>query len=219
MDLGLKDKVALVAASSSGLGKATALALVNEGAKVVICGRDKNRLDTASRDISTASDSEVFTCVADVTKSEDIDELVRSSTDKFGTIHILINNAGGPPPGVFWDTPDEDWENAFNLTLMSTVRLTRAVLPFMRQQKWGRIINITSMTTKQPINELLLSNSLRLGVIGWAKTLANQMAAEGILINNVCPGWTKTERVTQLIKAKAQAENTSSPEEEKKIVF
>jgi 3-oxoacyl-[acyl-carrier protein] reductase len=217
MELGLKDKVVIVLASSSGLGKSTALTFATEGAKVIITGRDAERLEKAREEILSKTGAEVEAVQMDVCKAEDIDRLVATVIEKFGTIHVLVNNAGGPPPGVFWETDDEAWNSAYELTLMSSVRMTRAVLPYMRKQKWGRIINITSTTVKQPIDQLLLSNSLRLGVIGWAKTLSNQMAKEGILINNVCPGWTTTERVTQLTEARAEVNQTTAEIEEKAI--
>jgi 3-oxoacyl-[acyl-carrier protein] reductase len=213
MDLGLKGKVVIVLASSAGLGKSTALGFVEEGAKVIITGRDAERLAKAKQEIVNKTRSDVDTYQMDVTKAEDIDKLVSYVVEKYGTVHVLVNNAGGPPPGVFWETDDDAWNKAYELTLMSSVRTSRAVLPFMRKQKWGRIINITSSTVKQPIDQLLLSNSLRLSVVGWAKTLSNQIANEGILINNVCPGWTTTERVEQLTEARAKNNQTSADQE------
>lgn len=213
MDLGLKDKVVIVAASSAGLGKATAMAFAKEGAKVVITGRDAERLKQAKEEITGVSTSEVMSVQMDVTRADEINRLVDTVIEHFATVHVLVNNAGGPPPGYFWETDDEEWNKAYELTVMSSVRMTRAVLPYMRKQQWGRIINITSNTVKQPIDQLLLSNSLRLAVVGWAKTLSNQVASEGILINNVCPGWTSTERVTQLTEARAEASQTSAEEE------
>jgi len=213
MDLGLKDKVVIVAASSAGLGKATALGFAKEGAKVVICGRDAERLQAARDEIFEVTSAELMSVQMDVTVAASINALVESVAAQFGSVDVLVNNAGGPPPGLFWETQDEDWQKAYELTLMSSVRMTRAVLPYMRKQQWGRIINITSTTVKQPIDQLLLSNSLRLAVVGWAKTLSNQLACEGILINNVCPGWTSTERVTRLTQARAK-DNQSSAEAE-----
>lgn len=218
MDLGLSEKVALVAASSQGLGKAVAMGLAQEGAKVVICARNKERLEATRDEIQAKTGAEVLSIQADLTKEHDIKDLVAATLNTFGTIHILVNNAGGPPPGFFRDLSDDDWIKAFELTLMSSVRLTREVLPPMKKQKWGRIINITSVSVKQPIDNLLLSNSLRLGVLGWAKTLAGQTAAEGILINNVCPGWTRTERVVELIQARAKTEGSTPEVVEKQIM-
>ena len=204
MDFGIEKKVALVAASSRGLGKAVAHALAREGAQVTICARDRSRLEAAQQDIARDTGAQVLAVPADLTRREDIQRLVAQTVETYGTVHILVNNAGGPPPGVFWELEDESWQKAVDLTLLSSVRLTREVLPYMRKQNWGRIVNITSVSVKQPINELLLSNSVRLAVVGWAKTLATQLASEGILVNNVCPGWTRTERVEEIIQARAQ---------------
>lgn len=212
MDLGLRDKVAIVAGASQGLGKAVALGLASEGANVVVCSRRTDALETTKKEIESATHAKVLAIPADVTRPVDIKKLVEKSVSEFGTIHILVNNAGGPPPGFFENLTDTDWQKGTDLTLMSAVRLTREVLPILKNQKWGRIINITSVSVKQPIDDLLLSNSLRLAVIGWAKTLANQVAADGILVNNVCPGWTRTGRVEQLFNARAEAQN-KSPEE------
>jgi 3-oxoacyl-[acyl-carrier protein] reductase len=213
MNLGLKDKVVLIAASSAGLGKASALGFAREGANVVITGRDEQRLQETRKAIIAETGVEVMAVRMNVTEKEDIESLVDKVIEKFGTVHVLVNNAGGPPPSLFWETSDEDWLKAFELTLMSSVRLTRSIIPYMRKQKWGRVINITSITAKQPIDKLLLSNSLRLGVIGWAKTLSNQLAKEGVLINNVCPGWTTTERVVALAEALAKTNDTTQQEE------
>ncbi|MFQ5865691.1 MAG: SDR family oxidoreductase [bacterium] len=218
MDLGLSDKVALVAASSQGLGKAVAMGLAKEGAKIVICARNKEKLEATRDEIQTKTGAKVRSIQTDLTKKNDIKDLVAATVDTFSTIHILVTNAGGPPPGFFGDLSDEDWIKAFELTLMSSVRLTREALPFMKKQKWGRIINITSVSVKQPIDNLLLSNSLRLGVLGWAKTVASQVAKEGILINNVCPGWTQTERVVELIQARAKTEGCTPEVIEKQII-
>lgn len=209
MDLGISGKVALVAASSQGLGKAVAKGLAGEGTKVVICSRNMAALETAKKAIESQVHTEILPIQADLTRADDIKNLVAKTIEAFGTVHILVNNAGGPPAGFFADMPDEAWQQGVELTLMSSVRLTREVLPYMKKQRWGRIINITSVSVKQPINELLLSNSLRLSVVGWAKTLSNQVAAEGILINNVCPGWTRTDRVTEIFQARAKAQETT----------
>ncbi|MFQ5636810.1 MAG: SDR family oxidoreductase [bacterium] len=217
MDFGLTDKVALVAASSQGLGKAVAVALAKEKAKVILCSRNQENLTKAREEILSFGGADVLAIRADLTQSADIKRLVAETIEHFGTIHILVNNAGGPPAGFFWDMHDDAWQKGIDITLMSSVRLTREALPFMRKQKWGRIINITSVSVKQPIDELLLSNSLRLSVIGWAKTLANQVAKEGILINNVCPGWTRTERVTEIINGRAQATGQGAEDIDKRI--
>lgn len=209
MDLGLKDKVAIVAAASSGLGKACALTLAQEGASVAICGRNEERLAQARVEIETACGREVLAVQADVSLAGDIEKFVSETVGKFRTVHILVNNTGGPPPGLFEDLPDMEWDKAYQLVLMSSVRLARAVLPYMRREKWGRIINITSTSVKQPINELLFSNSLRLAVVGWAKTLSSQVAADGILVNNVCPGRTRTARIKSFLRHRAEVEEKS----------
>ena len=203
MDLGLKDRVALVAASSRGLGKACALELAREGARVVICSRDPEHLAAAADEIASATGAEVLPVEADLTDHAQISNLVAQTMDLLGSIDILVTNNGGPPAGFFDDFDDEAWLAAHQLTLLSAVRLIRAVLPAMRARKWGRIINITSVSVKQPIDNLLLSNVYRPGVIGLAKTLSAQVAADGITVNNVAPGYTRTGRVLDLSRARA----------------
>jgi 3-oxoacyl-[acyl-carrier protein] reductase len=206
MDLGIQGKTALVAAASDGLGKGVALRLAIEGANVVICARDPERLQAAIGEIERANpDVEVRGYVADLGDAGDIAQLgEKLGSDGIG-VDILVNNAGGPPPGYFDEVDDNQWQEAFDLTMMSAVRLTRLVLGHMRAQGWGRIINITSYTVKQPMAQMVLSNSIRMSVVGWAKTLSNEVASDGITVNNVCPGWTRTGRVDQLLAARAQA--------------
>ena len=212
MDLGLRGKVALVAAASRGLGKATAQAFANEGARVVIAARGEATLVEAAQEIRRATKSDVLGVRADLSIAEEIESLVSTAQDAFGTIDILVNNAGGPKAGTFADVDDADWMGAVNLNLMSAIRLTRLVLPGMRRQKWGRIVNITSMSVKQPLPGLILSNVARSGVVAMAKTLAHQVAAEGITVNNICPGYFLTDRVRDL--AQSTAENQlKTPEE------
>jgi len=203
MDLGLKGRVAIVAASSRGLGKACALELAREGAQVVICARDAESLTTAAEEIRTATGAEVLPMQVDLTDAAQIQHLADETLRRFGRIDVLVTNNGGPSAGYFSEFDDEAWLAAHQLTLMSAVRLIRAVLPAMRAQQWGRIINITSVAVKQPIDNLLLSNVYRPGVIGLAKTLSTQVACDGITINNVAPGYTRTNRVLELHKARA----------------
>ena len=203
MDLGLKDRVALVAASSKGLGKACALELAREGARVVICGRDPASLSAAAGEIASATGTDVLPLEADLTDAAQIRRLVDGALERLGRIDILVTNNGGPPAGFFDDFDDEAWLAAHQLTLLSAVRLIRAVLPAMRARKWGRIINITSVSVKQPIDNLLLSNVYRPGVTGLAKTLSAQVAADGVTVNNVAPGYTRTGRVLELARARA----------------
>jgi 3-oxoacyl-[acyl-carrier protein] reductase len=212
MDLGLKDRVAIVAASSRGLGKACALELAREGARVVIGARDPGSLTAAADEIASATGAEVFPLEADLTHNAQIQHLVGQALARFGRIDILVTNNGGPPAGFFGDFDDEAWLSAHQLTLMSAVRLIRAVLPTMRAQQWGRIINLTSVSVKQPIDNLLLSNVYRPGVIGLAKTLSAQVAAEGITVNNVAPGYTRTDRVLDLARARAASGNQTVEE-------
>ena len=206
MDLGLKDKVALVAAASRGLGKAVAREFAREGAHVAICARGEDVLRATAREIAVDTGGQIFPVVADVTKPEDIQRLVSAVEEHFGQIDILVNNAGGPPTGAFMDFDDEAWEAALRLNLISTIRLCRAVLPGMRARRWGRIVNMTSASVKQPIDGFVLSSAARSGVVGMAKTLANECAAEGITVNNVCPGWTLTDRVKSLAEERAAKE-------------
>jgi 3-oxoacyl-[acyl-carrier protein] reductase len=198
MDLGIKDKVTLVAASSKGLGRASAETMAQEGAKVTICARDADALNATKKEIAAATGAEVLAVAADMTKAGDIESVVQKTVDHFGGLHILVCNAGGPPAGYFMDFDDAQWQAAFNLTMMSTVRLIRAALPHMQKAGWGRIINITSMSVKQPLENLVLSNSIRAAVHGLAKTLADQIGPHGITINNVMPGYTLTDRMSQL---------------------
>lgn len=207
MDLGLNGKTALVAASSKGLGYACALALSREGAQVTICARNQAELDRAAETIHTETGNQVLPVIADMSQAKDCQRVVQETISHFGTIHVLVTNNGGPPAGYFSDFEDEDWYQAVDQTLMSAVRLIRGALPVMKAQKWGRILNITSVSVKQPIDNLLLSNSLRPGVIGMARTLANQLAAEGITINNVLPGPFATDRMQQLAAATAERED------------
>jgi 3-oxoacyl-[acyl-carrier protein] reductase len=203
MELGLQNRVAIVAASSRGLGRACAFELAREGAAVVICARDLARLSTTGDEIRAATGAEVLPLQADLTDPDQIRTLAEETLRRFGQVDVLITNNGGPPVGYFDDMDDEAWLAGHQLTLLSAVRLVRAVLPTMRAQRWGRIINITSVSVKQPIDSLLLSNVYRPGVVGLAKTLSTQVAADGITINNVAPGYTRTDRVLELARDRA----------------
>jgi 3-oxoacyl-[acyl-carrier protein] reductase len=206
MDLGLRDRVAIVAASSRGLGKACATELAREGTKTVICSRDCDRLTATAEEMRAMTGAEVLALKADLTDEAAIRHLADETLRRFGRIDILVTNNGGPPAGYFDEFSDEAWLTAHQLTLMSAVRLIRAVLPAMRLQQWGRIINITSVSVKQPLDNLLLSNVYRPGVVGLAKTLSAQVATDGITINNVAPGYTRTDRVLELAEARAADE-------------
>ena len=221
MDLGLHDKIALVTAASKGLGKAVALRLAQEGAHVAICARNEEKLYKTAAEIKTATGVEVLPVPADVSDPAAADALVKATVERFGRIDVLITNAGGPPPGQFLDLTPADWETATRLTLMSAVRLCYAVVPVMKEQAKepalslpkGSILAMTSVSVKQPLPNLILSNSLRLGVIGLVKTLADELAPFGIRVNGICPGWTRTARVDQLLRDRA-GRNSTTPEEE-----
>jgi 3-oxoacyl-[acyl-carrier protein] reductase len=204
MNLGLKNKIALVTASSKGLGRASAEALAQEGVKVAICARDSKVLKVAADEIAAATHSEVLAIPADVNSSRDIERVVKETVNHFGALHILVTNAGGPPAGYFEEFDDKQWQEAFNLTLMSVVRLIRAAIPHMQKEQWGRIINLTCISVKEPIANLILSNSIRAAVHGLAKTLANQLGQYGITVNNVMPGYIHTDRVEQLAQYTAE---------------
>jgi len=204
MDLGLKNKVALVTAASRGLGRAVAEELAAEGAAIVICSRDKKTVTETASQIAETTGAHVLALPADVSIPADVEQLVHAAVARFGRIDILVTNAGGPPAGTFDSLTAEQWEEATRLTLFSTLELTRHVLPGMRQRRWGRILNITSIAVKQPVDNLMLSNSLRAAVTGFARTLANEVAAEGITVNNILPGYTRTERVEELAHTMAE---------------
>jgi 3-oxoacyl-[acyl-carrier protein] reductase len=209
VDLGLRGKIALVAAASRGLGRAIAEELGAEGASLVMCARGKESLDKAVAAVRAATGAQVLGVAADVSRPEDVTRVVRSAIGLFGRVDILVTNAGGPPSGLFESLGPEKWDDAVRLTLMSTINLCREILPGMRQRKWGRIINVTSITVKQPVEGLMLSNSLRAGVTGFARTLANEVARDGVTVNNILPGYTRTQRVEELAKATAEREGIS----------
>lgn len=193
MDLGLKGKVALVTAASKGMGRACAVAFGGEGARVAMCARTEADLRDAADQVRKTG-AEVLALPADVTRAADVKALVSRVTEAFGGIDILVANAGGPPRGFFDDLSDEQWQGAFELSLLSTVRLIRAVLPSMRARRWGRILTIQSVSVKQPLPDLLLSNAVRPGVAGLMKTLASQLGTDNITVNTVCPGRIMTDR-------------------------
>jgi 3-oxoacyl-[acyl-carrier protein] reductase len=218
MDLGLTGRIALVTAASQGIGRATALAFGREGARLALCSRDAAALDAAAAAIRADSGAEVHTFPCDLADAGQILAMVEAVVARFGTIHALVNNAGGPPAGTSDQVTDADWQRAFELTLMSAVRVTRAALPHMRRQRWGRIVNVSSYSVKQPIPDILLSNSLRLGVAGWAKTLASEVARDNVLVNTVGPGWTRTDRVTRMIASRTAEVGATSADVEAQIV-
>jgi 3-oxoacyl-[acyl-carrier protein] reductase len=210
MDLGIKGKVALVGASAGGLGLATAKQLAMEGCHVAICDKDAQRLEAAQKLVQAAApDSRVATYAVDLTKAEEIAHLVDRVMADLGPVAILVTNSGGPPPGSFADASDDKWDLGYRLTFLSAVRLIRQVLPGMQANQWGRIINFASRALREPIDNLMISNGMRLAVAGMAKTLAAEVAADGITVNNIGPGPTRTDRALELARARAKKKGIS----------
>lgn len=201
MNLRIKNKIALVTAASKGLGKAVATQLALEGVNVVICSRNLKSLQKAKSEITNKTNMDVSIISCDVTDETQVQQMIDSINDKFGVIDILVTNAGGPPAGSFSDFDIEDYRKAVELNLLSTISLCQKVVPQMQKQKWGRVVMMTSVSVKQPINNLILSNTARTGVIGFMKSLSNEVAKDGITVNSICPGYTKTQRVDNLAKA------------------
>jgi 3-oxoacyl-[acyl-carrier protein] reductase len=211
VDLGIRGRVALVAASSRGLGRASAEALAAEGADLVLCARGEVALREAAADIRRTSGVRVVDVVADVATAEGVADVLAAADRAFGRVDILVTNAGGPPAGPFESHAPDAWETAVRTNLTSVVELVRGVLPGMRERRWGRIVNVTSIAVKQPVDHLILSNSVRAAVTGFARTLANEVAPHGITVNNVMPGYTRTARVEELA-ARTAALQGGAPE-------
>ncbi len=209
MDLGLTGRVAVVAAASKGLGRAVAEELAREGAHVAICARMASTLEETAAQIQKATGREVFYRTLDVADSKAVTSFVAAVETSFGRLDICVTNSGGPPSNLFRNTPPEAWRTALDQLLMSTIYFAKETLPRMQKNKWGRLITITSSAVKQPVDGLLLSNSIRAAVTGLARTLANEYAADGITVNNVCPGYTRTARLDGL----ASTISGSKPEE------
>ncbi len=212
MDLEIEGKVALVTASSTGIGRAVAQALAAEGCQVALCARRRQPLIETALTIERDTGADVLGVAGDVTVLSDISRMVREVRGRFGRIDILINNAGGPRVGGFEEVGPEAWEEAFRLNLRSAVLLCREILPEMKERRWGRIVNMASISVKQPIEGLILSNSIRAGVAGFAKTLATECAPFNVLVNTVCPGYTRTERLTELAEMRARKSGVSTQE-------
>lgn len=208
MDLGLKGKVALAAASSEGIGRAVAEGLAMEGADLVICSRRKDPLEKARLELEGYG-GRVVAVRANLTEPDDVKRVADAAHEAFGRVDILVTNTGGPPAGPFESHDPEAWEAAVRQNLFSVLNLVREILPGMRKRKWGRIINITSIAVKQPSENLILSNSVRAAVTGFARTLATETAREGITVNNVMPGFTRTQRLTELAERRAQIKGCS----------
>lgn len=212
MDLGLKGRVAIVAAASSGLGKSIAMELATEGASIVMNARREDQLGIAADEIRSATGAEVLAIAGDVTNEDHIRKLVLETASNFGSVDILVANAGGPPAGFFDDFSAQDYRQAVELNLISTINLCREAVPHMRKCGWGRIVAITSIAAKQPVENLILSNTSRAGVLGFMKSLSQQIAADGITANTVCPGYHLTERLKSLAPLTAEKEGISVEE-------
>ncbi len=207
MDLGIQNRVALVAASSQGLGKAVAMGLAREGARIAMCARGAAALEQAAEEIRQATAAEVMTGAFDVTDSVAVRRFVTGVAQRFGTIDICVANAGGPPARSFAETSIDDWRQAADLNLMSTIYLAKETLPRMQRNRWGRFLAITSVAVKQPVEKLILSNSVRSAVSGLVKTLSQEYGRDGVLVNSVCPGYMATARLMELSRKMAGTEN------------
>jgi 3-oxoacyl-[acyl-carrier protein] reductase len=205
MDLGLKNRVAVVAASSQGIGRTTAEAFAAEGCRVAMCARNPQTLQAAADKIRKEHGVEVLAEAFDVTDAAAVGRFVAAVAEKFGTVDICVTNAGGPPAKGFLSASLEEWQRALELNFLSTVYFAHEVIPHMQRQRWGRIITLTSITTKQPVADLVLSNAVRAAVVGLVKSLANEFGKDGILVNNVGPGFTATDRLKELAKTRAVA--------------
>jgi 3-oxoacyl-[acyl-carrier protein] reductase len=205
MELGIRGRVAMVAAASQGLGYACALELAREGASLSICSRDRGRIDEAAARIRRETGSDVFATVADVSKQDDCVRFMNETVEHFGRLDILVTNAGGPRPGALDAIDIDDLRHGVEITLMSAIVLMKAAIPHMRKNGYGRIINILSMTVKQPKVDLLVSNTMRPAVLGFAKSISIELAAQNITVNNVAPGFTRTERLVDLAEHKSKA--------------
>ncbi len=205
MQTGLKDRVVIVAASSEGMGRATAEAFAAEGARLAICSRNDSKIQQVAGDLRARHGVEVFAQALDVTDSTGVGKYVEAVAGHFGRIDVCVTNAGGPPARNFLATTIEEWRRAFELSFLSAVSFAHAVIPYMQRNRWGRVITITSVSVKQPIPELVYSNAIRASVVGLVKSLAEEFGRDGILVNNVAPGYTATDRLKELADVQALA--------------
>jgi 3-oxoacyl-[acyl-carrier protein] reductase len=212
MDLGLNGRVAIVAASSQGIGRATAEAFAAEGCRVAMCARNSEKLEAAAENIRKQSGADVFTQAFDVTDQAAVGSFVEVVARKFGSADICVTNAGGPPAKGFLATSIEEWHKVVDANFLSTVYFAREVIPHMQRRRWGRIVTLTSISTKQPVPDLVLSNAVRAAVVGLVKSLANEFGKDGILVNNVGPGYTATDRLKELARARSGSQGKSEDE-------
>ncbi|MGQ0797243.1 MAG: SDR family oxidoreductase [Methanobacteriota archaeon] len=206
MDLGLRGKAALVSAASQGMGRAIARTLGREGCRVALCARNAGPLEATASAIRKETGAEVLAVAADVSKAADVEAFVDAARAAFGGVDVLVANAGGPPTGRFESITDEQWSGVYELTLQSAVRLVRAALPSMRSRGGGSIVALTSISVKQPLDNLVLSNAMRAAVVGLVKTLARELAPDRIRVNAVAPGWIATDRLMEVLHVRAERE-------------
>jgi 3-oxoacyl-[acyl-carrier protein] reductase len=209
MDLGLKNRGVIVAASSEGIGRATAEGFAREGAQVAMCARTESKLRQAVQEIQSATRAEVYAEPLDVTDASAVQRFTENVAKRFGRIDVCVTNAGGPPAKNFLSVAAEEWRKAVDMNFLSVVYLAKAVIPYMQRHRWGRIITITSVSVKQPVADLIMSNAVRAGVVGLVKSLSNEFGKDGILVNNVAPGYTATERLKELAGVRALAAGSS----------
>ena len=212
METGLKGRVAIVAASSQGIGLATAEAFAAEGCRVAMCARNGQKLEAAGEEVRKRCRAEVFTQALDVTDADAVHDFVEAIAKKFASVDICVTNAGGPPAKGFLAASIEEWRKAVDANFLSTVYFAREVIPHMQRKQWGRIITLTSVSTKQPVPDLVLSNAVRAAVVGLVKSLANEFGKDGILVNNVGPGYTATGRLKELARSRSAAQGKSEEE-------
>ena len=217
MDYKLKGKVAIVGGSSKGLGKASAVSLAKEGVNIVLCARNEDDLEKTKRDIKSLG-VEVLALRVDMTKEEDNELIVKKTIDKFGRIDILVNNSGGPAPGSFRDFSIEDFDQAYNSVLRYNIKMIKLCLPYMEQRGWGRIVNIASVSVKEPMPSMVLSNIFRTAVVSFAKSVSKDIMANGVTINTICPGYFRTERISQLMEKESNDANLSVQEYEQAVM-
>lgn len=217
MNYGIKGKTAIIGGSSKGLGKACAVALAREGVNVVLCARNGDALQKAKEEIESCG-VEVLALAVDMSSAGDNRLIVERTIEKFGSIDILVNNSGGPKPGTFRDVTEDDLDDAYDSVLKYNIRMINLCLPHMEKNGWGRIVNITSMTVKEPAPNMVLSNIFRSAVASYAKTISKEIISKGVTINNVCPGYFRTDRITQLIDHRSTAEGISPEEYEQKVI-
>lgn len=217
MDYKLKGKVAIIGGGSKGLGKASAIALAKQGVNIVLCARNKEELEKTKSEIETLG-VEALALKVDMTNEQDNERIVKETIDKFGRIDILVNNSGGPAPGSFRDFEIEDFDQAYNSVLRYNISMIKLCLPYMEQREWGRIINIASVSVKEPMPTMVLSNIFRTAVVSFAKSISKDIMGNGVTINTICPGYFRTERITQLMEKESNDSNMSAQEYEERVI-